>query len=411
MYHCAGEAHVGRAWESTESTFAINVRGTHHLLHALEQARRRRPRADSGLRAGLRQRRRSVDGGPSAGARQSLRAEQARAGDVRRPRPTARPAVTVARAFNHFGPRQNPFFAASGFARRIADIERGRWQPEIRWEPDARRDLTDVRDTVRAYRLIVERGQAGRPYNVCSGKAFAIRELLDLLIAHARVPVTVKVDPARFRPNDTPLLLGDPSRLRDELGWEAEIPIEQTIDDLLEYWRAPRRHEDSGDGRHRISRPRRRQRAAAHGHQLVIFSRHASRSGLPGTAVDGDIRDRPRWSARPPAATPSRIPRRSSASGAGAAPTSTTSTSAGSGTCSPSPDARNSARALHVLVPGASAARRHMPLEANDYQRTKVAADRARRRSGPRRRAARSRLSGRRLWPRHVHRGAIWSAV
>jgi GDP-4-dehydro-6-deoxy-D-mannose reductase len=147
--------------------------------------------------------------------------------------------VRVARAFNHIGPRQGPFFAASGFARRIADIERGRWAPEISvGNLDAQRDLTDVRDTVRAYRLILERGLAGRPYNVCSGRAVTIRHLLDLLIARARCPVAVKIDPARYRPNDYPMLLGNPVRLRDELGWTAEIPLEQTVDDLLEYWRA-----------------------------------------------------------------------------------------------------------------------------------------------------------------------------
>ena len=132
------------------------------------------------------------------------------------------PPVLIARPFNHFGPRQDPHFVASGFARRIADIEAGRWAPEISvGNLDARRDLTDVRDTVRAYQLILERGQPGRPYNVCSGRAIPIRELLDRMIARARVPVEVKVDPARYRPNDTPLLLGDPARLHDELGWSA----------------------------------------------------------------------------------------------------------------------------------------------------------------------------------------------
>jgi GDP-4-dehydro-6-deoxy-D-mannose reductase len=238
VYHCAGEAHVGRAWESTESTFAINVRGTHHLLQALERsgvaARVLVPGSAlvyASADEALTENHPLKPGSPYA---LSKLAQEMFAG-----RANGATAVTVARAFNHFGPRQSPFFAASGFARRIADIERGRWQPEISvGNLDARRDLTDVRDTVRAYKLIVERGQPGRPYNVCSGKAMAIRELLDLLLAHARVPVTVKVDPARLRPNDTPLLLGDPSRLRDELGWKPQIPIEQTINDLLEYWRA-----------------------------------------------------------------------------------------------------------------------------------------------------------------------------
>ena len=146
--------------------------------------------------------------------------------------------VTIARAFNHFGPRQDPWFVASGFARRIADIEAGRWEPEIAvGNLDARRDLTDVRDTVRAYRLILERAEPGRAYNICSGRAVVIRDLLDMLLARARMPIRVRIDPKRYRPNDTPLLLGDPRRIRDELGWAAEIPIERTLDDLLDYWR------------------------------------------------------------------------------------------------------------------------------------------------------------------------------
>ena len=102
---------------------------------------------------------------------------------------------------------------------------------------EARRDLTDVRDTVRAYHLIGTLGRLGRPYNVCSGRAVPIRDLLDMLLARARVPIRVRIDPARYRPNDAPLLLGDPSRIREELGWAPEIPLERTVDDLLEYWR------------------------------------------------------------------------------------------------------------------------------------------------------------------------------
>ena len=237
VYHCAGAAHVGRSWESTETTFATNVRGTHHLLEALEQvaapARVLIPSSAlvyaSAVEA-LTEEHPLVPASPyglSKLAQEML--------GVRTNGPLA---VTIARAFNHFGPRQDPYFVASGFARRIADIEHGRWEPQISvGNLDARRDLTDVRDTVRAYRLILERGLPGRPYNVCSGRAIAIRDLLDQLIARARVPVEVRVDPARYRPNDTPLLLGDPGRLRDELGWTAQIPIEQTLDDLLEYWR------------------------------------------------------------------------------------------------------------------------------------------------------------------------------
>ena len=95
-----------------------------------------------------------------------------------------------------------------------------------------------MRDTVRAYRLINERGVPGRVYNVCSGVALAIREVLDRLLARARVPIRVTVDPARYRPHDVPIVVGDPRRIREELGWKAEIPLERTLDDLLDYWRA-----------------------------------------------------------------------------------------------------------------------------------------------------------------------------
>jgi len=237
VYHCAGAAHVGRSWDSSESTFATNVRGTHHLLQALEGAgadsRVLIPSSALGYanaNEALTEEHPLLPGSPYALSKLAQ--------EMLGRRTNGPLGVTIARSFNHVGPRQDPQFVASGFARRIADIEKGRWDPEISvGNLDACRDLTDVRDTVRAYTLILERGTPGRPYNVCSGRAIAMRHLLDLLLARARVPVTVKVDPARYRPNDTPLLLGDPSRLHADLGWTAEIPLEQTLDDLLEYWR------------------------------------------------------------------------------------------------------------------------------------------------------------------------------
>jgi GDP-4-dehydro-6-deoxy-D-mannose reductase len=237
VYHCAGAAHVGQSWDSSEWTFAINVRGTHHLLTALD-------RAGDDARVLI----------PSSALIYATTGEALTeqhplmpsspyglsklAQEMLGVRTNGRLSVTIARPFNHFGPRQDPHFAASGFARRIVDIEMGRSAPEISvGNLDAQRDLTDVRDTVRAYRLILERGQPARPYNVCSGRAISIRHVLDLLIARARVQVAVRVDPARYRPNDAPLVIGDPSRVREELGWTPEIPIEQTLDDLLAYWR------------------------------------------------------------------------------------------------------------------------------------------------------------------------------
>jgi GDP-4-dehydro-6-deoxy-D-mannose reductase len=237
VYHCAGAAHVGRSWDRVESTFAINVRGTHHLLEALEAGR-----LDARVLVTSSAMVYASSDTPIAEDHRlapvnpyglSKLAQELLAGHARGVR------VMIARAFNHCGPRQDPFFAASGFARRIADIEAGRWAPEIAvGNLEARRDLTDVRDTVRAYRLILERGQPGRAYNVCSGHAMPIRELLDRMLARARVRIPVRVDPARYRPNDVPLLVGDPGRIEHELGWRPEIPFDRTLDDLLNYWRS-----------------------------------------------------------------------------------------------------------------------------------------------------------------------------
>jgi GDP-4-dehydro-6-deoxy-D-mannose reductase len=239
VYHCAGAAHVGRAWQSTEPTFATNVRGTHYLIEGLRAAGCTGARvvipSSSMIYAAadvpLSEDHPLLPASPyalSKLAQELVGVEN-----------TGGPSVLVARAFNHIGPRQDPFFAASGFARRIADIEAGRWKPDIQvGNLEARRDLTDVRDTVRAYQAIADRGRPGRAYNVCSGQAVAIRDVLDMLLARARVPIRIVADPARYRPNDQPLVVGDPTRIRKELGWTAEIPLERTLDDLLEYWRA-----------------------------------------------------------------------------------------------------------------------------------------------------------------------------
>jgi GDP-4-dehydro-6-deoxy-D-mannose reductase len=238
VYHCAGAAHVGRAWQSTEPTFATNVRGTHHLIEGLRacgcaEARVVIPSSSLVYAAAdgpLSEEHPILPASPYALSKlaQELVGVENRGG----------PETLIARAFNHIGPRQDPFFAASGFARRVADIEAGRWKPEMQvGNLDARRDLTDVRDTVRAYQAIAERGRPGRAYNVCSGRAVAIREVLDMLLARARVPIRIVADPARYRPNDQPLVVGDPTRIRTELGWTADIPLEKTLDDLLAYWR------------------------------------------------------------------------------------------------------------------------------------------------------------------------------
>ncbi len=143
------------------------------------------------------------------------------------------------RGFNHEGPRRGPVFVASDFAKQIADIEKGRRAPVLSvGNLEARRDFTDVRDMVRAYWLALEKCESGEVYNICRGQAWSIREVLDMLLGMTKTKIEVKQDPARLRPSDVPVLLGDNSKFVKATGWQPTIPFEQTLRDMLEYWRA-----------------------------------------------------------------------------------------------------------------------------------------------------------------------------
>ena len=143
------------------------------------------------------------------------------------------------RGFNHEGPRRGPVFVASDFAKQIADIERGSRPPVLNvGNLEAKRDFTDVRDMVRGYVLALEKGEPGEVYNLCRGRCWTIRETLDMLLALTKVKIEVKQDPARLRPSDVPILLGDNSKFVAATGWQPTIPFEQTLRDMLEYWRS-----------------------------------------------------------------------------------------------------------------------------------------------------------------------------
>ncbi len=147
--------------------------------------------------------------------------------------------LVIARPFNHAGPRQSADFAVASFARQIARIEAGLSPPELRvGNLDTRRDMTDVRDVVEAYDLLLAHAPAGRPFNICSGRAWKVRDLLDELLHAARVPIRVVPDESRLRPSDIPVIQGDASRIRAELGWVPRIPVERMLSDTLEWWRA-----------------------------------------------------------------------------------------------------------------------------------------------------------------------------
>jgi GDP-4-dehydro-6-deoxy-D-mannose reductase len=235
IYHCAGLADVHDAWRAPTRALRVNVFGTHHLFEAVR---------DLGLSCGVLVTGSSLVYRPSS----APLTEDDRIGPVS-PYGVSKLAqeMTAAgspipawltRPFNHAGPRQSPAYATSAFAQQIAGIEAGRCEPVLHvGNLDAQRDITDVRDTVRAYQAIAGAGQPRRPYNVCSGRAYSMRALLDILLSLARVKVRVEVDPARLRPSDNPVSIGSHARLTADTGWTPVIPIEQTLADLLDYWR------------------------------------------------------------------------------------------------------------------------------------------------------------------------------
>ena len=143
------------------------------------------------------------------------------------------------RAFNHEGPRRGEVFVTSNFAKQVAEIEAGLQEPMMSvGDLTPRRDFSDVRDIVRGYWLLLERGEPGEVYNLCSGRSWAIQQVLEFLLDQSRVKsIAVETDPARLRPSDVMILEGDPSKIRKATGWEVEIPFERTLKDLLAYWR------------------------------------------------------------------------------------------------------------------------------------------------------------------------------
>ena len=141
------------------------------------------------------------------------------------------------RPFNHVGPRQSPQFAVSAFAKKIAEIEKGKEKIMKVGNLDSSRDFTDVRDMVKAYVLALDLGKEGDVYNLGSGKSYKISEILDMYISMSRVKITVEKDRSLIRRSDDPQLLCDSSKFRKLTGWKPEIPIEKTLKDTLEYWR------------------------------------------------------------------------------------------------------------------------------------------------------------------------------
>lgn len=146
--------------------------------------------------------------------------------------------LMMVRAFNHIGPTQAPMFVVADFCKQVAEIEKGLRVPIIYvGNLEAKRDFTDVRDVVRAYWMLIEKGIAGETYNVGSGHAVAIREILEHIISLSECDITIEVDPNKLRPIDVPIIEADTTKLKLLTGWKPRIKLEQTIVETMSYWR------------------------------------------------------------------------------------------------------------------------------------------------------------------------------
>jgi GDP-4-dehydro-6-deoxy-D-mannose reductase len=147
--------------------------------------------------------------------------------------------IVRARAFNHTGPRRGDAFATSNFAKQVAEIEAGLREPVVLvGDLKPTRDFSDVRDIVRGYWLLLERGTPGEVYNLCSGTEWSIERMLNFLLGQSRAGrIEIRQDPARLRPSDVPALRGSAEKAEKAVGWRPMIPLEKTLTDLLEYWR------------------------------------------------------------------------------------------------------------------------------------------------------------------------------
>lgn len=242
IFHLAAQSSVGTAWKNPGLTIDINIKGSVNVMDAVRELYYK-PRVLL------------IGSGEEYG---HIKPDEIPIGEETMIRPGNIYAATkvcqnmigsiyaqaydmeimMVRAFNHIGPTQAPIFVVSDFCKQVAEIEKGMREPIMYvGNLDSMRDFTDVRDVVRAYALLMETGKPGETYNVGSGHAVTIREILDLIISLSDKDIKVEIDQNKIRPVDVPIIEADISKIKEFTGWGPKIPLQQTIKETLSYWR------------------------------------------------------------------------------------------------------------------------------------------------------------------------------
>lgn len=237
VVHLAGFSSVGLSWKKPEEAMQINAKGTHNLLTIIKSEKNvKRTLIISSseiygkpkyLPLDLKHPLNGINPYAISRIRQEEYVKEFKSLDI-----------MVSRSFNHTGPGRQKIFVCSDFAYQISQIIKKQKKPEIsHGNLGVWRDFTDVRDVVRAYRLILEKGVKNKTYNVCSGKMYKIEDVLNELIKLSNIKIKTKINPDKYRPVDVEHIMGDYSELKKDTGWKPEISfIEKTIPELLQYW-------------------------------------------------------------------------------------------------------------------------------------------------------------------------------
>lgn len=242
IFHLAAQSSVSVSWKNPGLTVDVNVKGAVNVLEAIREAA---PKARILL----------IGSGEEYG---HVKADEIPIVEDNTPRPGNIYAATkvcqnllgkiyadayhldimMVRAFNHIGPNQSPIFVVADFCKQVAEIEAGQKEAVMMVvNLSAKRDFTDVRDVVRAYALLMKHGKSGETYNIGSGKAIAIDDILKMILKNSTKAIEVKVDKERLRPVDVPIIEADTTNVRECTDWKPEIDLEQTVKETLDYWR------------------------------------------------------------------------------------------------------------------------------------------------------------------------------